>query len=305
MFRAAMPAIVAVLVLTSVVRAEIVNPLFVRGNRLNPPVSYASGVKYDTLTAFNSAADMAAFANGFGSYRMGGNRQWGWDRWKFFDGTNYYRVQWQDASPWKLYNYGSSIYRLLNDSTNLLDPQDFAATPRGVDVDPADSMINFFADTDGAIYQVWQSEWDLEFTNKVTKFDSIADLLAGTGTDFDSVEYRWGDNFIGLNGKFYRTNSEPEPEEQGGRIAESSVFGIAEYDSFADLLAGTSSAVYGGGDGLAWDLFMAVPKAHLTHLSSSVGGTPPVPEIDPAGMGSVLALVGGVLGLLERRRTRA
>jgi hypothetical protein len=27
----------------------------------------------------------------------------------------------------------------------------------------------------------------------------------------------------------------------------------------------------------------------------------PVPEIDPAGMGSVLALVTGALGLLERR----
>jgi hypothetical protein len=30
-----------------------------------------------------------------------------------------------------------------------------------------------------------------------------------------------------------------------------------------------------------------------------------VPEIDPAGMGSVLALVGGALGLLERRRRKA
>jgi len=30
----------------------------------------------------------------------------------------------------------------------------------------------------------------------------------------------------------------------------------------------------------------------------------PVPEIDPAGMGSVLALVAGALGLLERRRLR-
>lgn len=30
-----------------------------------------------------------------------------------------------------------------------------------------------------------------------------------------------------------------------------------------------------------------------------------VPEIDPAGMGSVLALVGGALGLLERRRVKA
>ena len=31
----------------------------------------------------------------------------------------------------------------------------------------------------------------------------------------------------------------------------------------------------------------------------------PVPEIDPAGMGSVVALVTGALGLLERRRTKA
>ena len=33
-------------------------------------------------------------------------------------------------------------------------------------------------------------------------------------------------------------------------------------------------------------------------------GTQSVPEIDPAGMGSVLALVGGALGLLERRRPK-
>jgi hypothetical protein len=30
-----------------------------------------------------------------------------------------------------------------------------------------------------------------------------------------------------------------------------------------------------------------------------------VPEIDPAGMGSVLPVIGGCLGLLERRRKRA
>ena len=30
----------------------------------------------------------------------------------------------------------------------------------------------------------------------------------------------------------------------------------------------------------------------------------PVPEIDPAGMGSVLALVTGALGVLERRRLK-
>jgi len=40
-------------------------------------------------------------------------------------------------------------------------------------------------------------------------------------------------------------------------------------------------------------------------LASPVSGPTPVPEIDPAGMGSVLALIGGGLGLLERRRKRA
>jgi hypothetical protein len=29
-----------------------------------------------------------------------------------------------------------------------------------------------------------------------------------------------------------------------------------------------------------------------------------VPEIDPAGLGSVLALLGGVFGLVERRRLK-
>jgi hypothetical protein len=37
----------------------------------------------------------------------------------------------------------------------------------------------------------------------------------------------------------------------------------------------------------------------------TAGGAVAVPEIDPAGMGSVLALVTGTLGLLERRRQKA
>jgi len=41
----------------------------------------------------------------------------------------------------------------------------------------------------------------------------------------------------------------------------------------------------------------------LTNMLVVTGS--PVPEIDPAGLGSVLALVTGTLGLLERRRRRA
>jgi hypothetical protein len=44
-----------------------------------------------------------------------------------------------------------------------------------------------------------------------------------------------------------------------------------------------------------------------TGASIRVGQLPvanSVPEIDPAGLGSVLALLGGVLGLVERRRLK-
>lgn len=40
-------------------------------------------------------------------------------------------------------------------------------------------------------------------------------------------------------------------------------------------------------------------------LVLAIGGSSAVPEIDPAGMGSVLALVTGAIGLLERRRLNA
>jgi formylglycine-generating enzyme len=39
-------------------------------------------------------------------------------------------------------------------------------------------------------------------------------------------------------------------------------------------------------------------------LASPFSGPAPVPELDPAGMGGVLALLGGALGLLERRRLK-
>jgi hypothetical protein len=78
------------------------------------------------------------------------------------------------------------------------------------------------------------------------------------------------------------------------------VIGIDVFNSFDDLLTGNFSVKYNGGFGSSDDLFMAVPRSAL-----SVAGPVPVPEIAPAGMASVLALVGGVLGLHERRRTRA
>jgi hypothetical protein len=55
-----------------------------------------------------------------------------------------------------------------------------------------------------------------------------------------------------------------------------------------------------------WQVQNGSPAYPSTTAQGWVIGTvvAPVPEIDPAGMGSVLALVAGALGLLERRRLK-
>jgi hypothetical protein len=292
MFRATVPAIVALLFVASVARAEIIDPVFVRGNRQG--TALAPGQPFDSLAAFHSAGDMAAYGNQFWSSAMSSN-QWGWNRWHFFDGTTYYRIEALNNAPWRLHSYGSNLGNLMADS--VVSTQDFTSNPVGAQPEEL-STVSFFADTDGSIYEAWSSTGASTQTNTIRKFDSVASLLAGTGTDSNSFEYNWGDTYIGVNGKFYRTNT-LSPDAP---LADYQIFGIAEYASFADLLSNTAAAVHGGGNGLSWDLFMAVPRAALPVGS---GGPAPVPEIDPAGIGRVLVLVGGVLGLLERRRTRA
>ena len=54
------------------------------------------------------------------------------------------------------------------------------------------------------------------------------------------------------------------------------------------LSSGANSTIYSPSSGGVWTL----------------GTVAPVPEIDPAGIGSVLALVAGALGLVERRRLK-
>ena len=46
-------------------------------------------------------------------------------------------------------------------------------------------------------------------------------------------------------------------------------------------------------------------SSSMTLANFQISDTSAVPEIDPAGLGSVLALLGGVLGLVERRRLKA
>jgi hypothetical protein len=94
---------------------------------------------------------------------------------------------------------------------------------------------------------------------------------------------------MGVNGRFYRTNQNFDPNSMSFHRGQ--VFGIAEYDSFADLVSGNSSAVYGDGIGLAWDLFMAVPRA-------AVISVPEPSSIGLLGAGAAVAMA--VAGLRRR-----
>ena len=204
MFRVVATGIAALLVLASVARAEIVDPVFVRGSRLN--VGTSAGVPFDSLTAFNSAAEMASWSNGWGERSMTSS-QWGWSRWHFFDGTNYYRIEenWRNSpTEWRLHSYGSNLGNLMADS--VVSTQDFTSNPVGAQPEEL-STVSFFADTDGSIYEAWSSTGASTQTNTIRKFDSVASLLADTGTDSNCFEYNWGDTYIGVNGKFYRTNT--------------------------------------------------------------------------------------------------
>ncbi len=81
-----------------------------------------------------------------------------------------------------------------------------------------------------------------------------------------------------------------------------------------DGTAGSSRGVRGG-DWRSFGTYNLTPAADYsdptTNETDNIGfrlassGATSVPEIDPAGMGSVLALVTGALGLLERRRLKA
>ena len=80
----------------------------------------------------------------------------------------------------------------------------------------------------------------------------------------------------------------------------------------SDGSAGSSRVLRGGGwDSGAPDLWSSNRRTVVTSDENRYFGirlagpaSTPVPEIDPAGIGSVLALVTGVLGLLERRRSK-
>lgn len=69
-------------------------------------------------------------------------------------------------------------------------------------------------------------------------------------------------------------------------------------NGYAGSLAYCLSSSFGYANNPAYELYT------IGFRLAAPANSSPVPEIDPAGVGSVLALVGGALGLLERRRSK-
>ena len=81
--------------------------------------------------------------------------------------------------------------------------------------------------------------------------------------------------------------------DNSGSITSTGVWSIPPTSTFA----GTSDS------GSSWDSYPGLPL--LFSIEATATSPSPVPEIDPNSLGSVLALVLGSLGLLERRRLKA
>jgi hypothetical protein len=65
----------------------------------------------------------------------------------------------------------------------------------------------------------------------------------------------------------------------------------------------TNTYAVNNGNGGSWGSYPGLPL--LFSIEATATTPSPVPEIDPNSLGSVLALVLGSLGLLERRRLKA
>lgn len=96
--------------------------------------------------------------------------------------------------------------------------------------------------------------------------------------------------------------------QSGLSLADGQTFGLFSFLSscggFLGLsVDGTSLSSLGGGD-WAYGSLILTEKWTSTTMGLQITASTPVPEIDPAGLGSVLALVTGALGLLERRRSK-
>jgi sulfatase modifying factor 1 len=119
-----------------------------------------------------------------------------------------------------------------------------------------------------------------------------------------SVVYSVSQNYLTDVGAFTGSQSAYGTFDQSGNVHEwndldgsasasrgfrGGSWGAGAFD-ISSFVRGTADPTYETGGGVGFRLASPIPAA--------------VPEIDPAGIGSILALVTGVFGILERRRTK-
>jgi hypothetical protein len=175
----------------------------------------------------------------------------------FFDGVSYYKT---------VANSG------LGSGTNQIvrygSVEDLAIDASGTtfNFEAGGSQTNwpltddFFADGLGNYYR------NASPTNAVTQYPSFADLVADTNGSPSSYSQTWdaGNRFFAAGGTFYRTNS-----------AGTSVQSFVTYDSYADLLSGTSSATTASTGYATTDNFIAYPVPEPAALALGLCGMVP------------------------------
>lgn len=158
---------------------------------------------------------------------------------------------------------------------------------------------------------------------------SYTPSVSGAIDSFDfRISQQWRDNIADLpwrvlivqNGKYYGSAGQYRALYAGGAMAQYKVFSgqgltadhFYEQGSTWDTLDSSSHPVFdaSGGSMRFGLLFTSLTggsytwKSYHGEYTVVLNAQSGVPEIDPAGIGSALAVVAGAVGLLERRRRR-